>query len=506
MRACWRQAHPAGTLQGGGEATRSSQARGRDPRPRDAARTRLGLLDLGQAPSPGDRHLDQHEHEAARKQRRQRSPLRLHGGSALRKRRRAGRTCRRSAARRQAPCGTGGSGPASARRPACLRGADPAEGAGALVRSEPQRSRALPRTDRGGRRHALDRRGRCGSRPRLDRRSPWRTARSRRRRQTAAGRCADSAGRIRTALDRAGRGEGVERPLPDPAAHRPCPLRARGLPGPRLAPRGGSRLGDQLDADRGARPRHPLGRGEALVGSLASSESVEPAVGAVWDIATSLLRNGGIAMFAYGLVIFLGAVLAGPLGFAKRARRSLAPLLRERASAYAAAAIVVLLLLWWGPTEGFRRPLPLLVLLALFVAGIEALRRQTLREYPRETWDDLRDRWAMRLSRRPSPATATRRRRAEPRVDPASTSSSDLSPCAMRAPSMPRSSRGQRRSYWPDGSACCSRSAAAVRSPLILTAAEISGAASTSPTVPKRQPPAIVTIRTASGWSFRAAP
>lgn len=146
--------------------------------------------------------------------------------------------------------------------------------------------------------------------------------------------------------------------------------------------------------------------GEALVGSLASSESVEPAVGAVWDIGTSLLRNGGIAMFAYGLVIFLGAVLAGPLAFANRARRSLAPLLRERSTAYAAAAIVVLLLLWWGPTEGFRRPLPLLVLLVLFVAGIEALRRQTLREYPRETWDTMRDRWAARLSRHPSAATA----------------------------------------------------------------------------------------------------
>jgi len=145
--------------------------------------------------------------------------------------------------------------------------------------------------------------------------------------------------------------------------------------------------------------------GEALVGSLASSESVEPAVSAVWDIATSLLRNGGIAMFAYGLVIFLGAVLAGPLGFAKRARRSLAPLLRDRVSAYAAAAFVVLLLLWWGPTEGFRRPLPLLVLLALFVAGIEALRGQTLREYPGETWETLRERWSERLARRRSPST-----------------------------------------------------------------------------------------------------
>jgi hypothetical protein len=144
--------------------------------------------------------------------------------------------------------------------------------------------------------------------------------------------------------------------------------------------------------------------GEALVGSLSSSESVEPAVGAVWDIATSLLRNGGIAMFAYGLVILLGAVLAGPLGFAKRARRSLAPLLRERPAAYGAAALVVLLLLWWGPTEGFRRPLPLLVLLALFVTGIEALRVQTRREFPQETWETLRRRWEERFARRGSAA------------------------------------------------------------------------------------------------------
>lgn len=160
--------------------------------------------------------------------------------------------------------------------------------------------------------------------------------------------------------------------------------------------------------------------GEALVGSLSSSESVEPAVSAVWDIATSLLRDGGIAMFAYGLVIFLGAVLAGPLGFAKRARRSLAPLLRDRVTAYAAAAFIVLLLLWWGPTEGFRRPLPLLVLLALFVAGIEALRGQTLREFPGETWDTLRERWSERLARRHSPS-------AEPTTSPAASATTSES-------------------------------------------------------------------------------
>lgn len=159
--------------------------------------------------------------------------------------------------------------------------------------------------------------------------------------------------------------------------------------------------------------------GDGLVGSLSSSESVEPAVGAVWDIATSLLRNGGIAMLAYGLVIFGGAVLAGPLGFAKAARRSLAPLLRDRTSAYAAAALVVLLLLWWGPTEGFRRPLPLLVLLGLFIAGIEALRGQTLREFPQETWETMRARWEERLARRRSAATAASPTAAE--TTPAST-------------------------------------------------------------------------------------
>lgn len=163
--------------------------------------------------------------------------------------------------------------------------------------------------------------------------------------------------------------------------------------------------------------------GDALVGSLSSSESVEPAVGAVWDIATSLLRNGGIAMFAYGLVIFGGAVLAGPLGIAKRARRSLAPLLRERPAAYGAAAFIVLLLLWWGPTEGFRRALPLLVLLGLFIAGIEALRSQTRREFPEETWETLRARWEERFARRRSAAADSP---AGAATSPASTRVEDL--------------------------------------------------------------------------------
>ncbi len=134
--------------------------------------------------------------------------------------------------------------------------------------------------------------------------------------------------------------------------------------------------------------------GTAVVDSLASTESVKPAVNATWDIGTSLLRDGGIAMLGYGIVIFFAAVLAGPLSIAQRTRRSLAPLLRDRPSAYATVAVIVLLLLWWSPTEGFRRLLPSLVLFGLLIAGVEALRHQTNREYPDETWADVRDRWA----------------------------------------------------------------------------------------------------------------
>jgi hypothetical protein len=44
--------------------------------------------------------------------------------------------------------------------------------------------------------------------------------------------------------------------------------------------------------------------------------------------------------------------------------------------------VIVLLVLWWNPTPGTSRLLPTLVLIALLVAGLEALRHLTLREFP----------------------------------------------------------------------------------------------------------------------------
>ena len=199
------------------------------------------------------------------------------------------------------------------------------------------------------------------------------------------------------------RGKGVEGPLADPAADHPGPLRPCRLPGPRLAPRGGPRLGDQLDADRHARPRHPLGRRRSPGG-----QPGRLGVGRTGGRRGLGYRHLPIARRGHCDVRLRPRRSSSALSWParsdspKRARRSLAPLLRERPTAYAAAAFVVLLLLWWGPTEGFRRPLPLLMLLGLFIAGIEALRGQTLREFPQETWDTLRDRWSARFAERSS--------------------------------------------------------------------------------------------------------
>jgi hypothetical protein len=139
--------------------------------------------------------------------------------------------------------------------------------------------------------------------------------------------------------------------------------------------------------------------GGAVVESLASTASVEPATEATWEIGTTMLRDGAIAVAGYGIVIVLGAWVAGPGGVASSVRRSMTPVLRERSVGYAVLAAIVLLVFWWNPTEGTSRIVPSLVLIALLIAGFEALRRQALRDFPDETMDDLKARWSARIRR-----------------------------------------------------------------------------------------------------------
>jgi hypothetical protein len=75
---------------------------------------------------------------------------------------------------------------------------------------------------------------------------------------------------------------------------------------------------------------------------------------------------------------------------------------------YAAVGLIFLILVAWGPTRAFRLPLSLLIIAALLALGTEALRRQTLREFPdaalaegeglRESWGRMRESVSQRVS------------------------------------------------------------------------------------------------------------
>lgn len=144
--------------------------------------------------------------------------------------------------------------------------------------------------------------------------------------------------------------------------------------------------------------------GNAVVVSLSSTEAVQPAVSSTWEIGTSLLAAQGSALVFYGLFILLGAWLAGPRGFARDARRAITPILERRAVAYSALLLILLLLFWWSPTPGFQRLPTALLLIVLFVVGLEFLRRQAIRDFPGETWEGASERWGdaarKRLARR----------------------------------------------------------------------------------------------------------
>jgi hypothetical protein len=131
--------------------------------------------------------------------------------------------------------------------------------------------------------------------------------------------------------------------------------------------------------------------GGYVVDSLATTESVRPAVEATWTIGTSLLVQAATATVGYGVVVVLVAWLAGPTRLATSVRRLKAPFLREPRYAWGGLAAIVLLLIAWGPTPATRSPLPMLFLIALLALGVEALRRQTAREFPNVTIDDSVD-------------------------------------------------------------------------------------------------------------------
>jgi hypothetical protein len=122
--------------------------------------------------------------------------------------------------------------------------------------------------------------------------------------------------------------------------------------------------------------------GNSIVDALSSSTAVKPAAEAAWSIGTSLLVTVAASAIAFGVILFIGAWLAGPTAAAQALRREASPYVREhRTGTYAVAAAVWLALVAWAPVAAFRKPLGILIFAVLFAAGTELLRRQVLAEY-----------------------------------------------------------------------------------------------------------------------------
>jgi len=122
--------------------------------------------------------------------------------------------------------------------------------------------------------------------------------------------------------------------------------------------------------------------GNYLVDALTGNPDAKKAVDATWAIETALLRNVGVNAVIYGIVIIFGAWIAGPSRPARWVRRVSAPTMRDHPVVlYGLVTLVLFLILLAGPTDA-QRIFPLLILFAFAYAGVEVLRRETMREFP----------------------------------------------------------------------------------------------------------------------------
>ena len=125
----------------------------------------------------------------------------------------------------------------------------------------------------------------------------------------------------------------------------------------------------------------------SAVDSLASLDTVQPAVTSVYEILSDGLRERALFVLVIGLAFIAGGLLAGPGRHSVAVRRFLAPYLRDHPVAvYSVVAVGFLLWLSFMPGINNLGQVFVIVLLAvLALVGVEVLRRQTAREFPPST-------------------------------------------------------------------------------------------------------------------------
>jgi hypothetical protein len=154
--------------------------------------------------------------------------------------------------------------------------------------------------------------------------------------------------------------------------------------------------------------------GGYLVGSLVDDRDTRVAAGNAWHILTDLMRGSFRWLIFAGVLVLVGAFLAGPGRRAVALRRWLAPALRERVWTYAALAVLVLVFVTGSPVLDFVRFVWIALVAVLGAVWIEAMRKRTLHEFPDadasavigETRARISSWWSERTAAR-APATAT---------------------------------------------------------------------------------------------------
>jgi hypothetical protein len=147
--------------------------------------------------------------------------------------------------------------------------------------------------------------------------------------------------------------------------------------------------------------------GNLLVDHLVKLPANRPAAHAAWDVLTGLLKDTTRTVIAVGFITVIWAWVSGEGQRPVAIRRAFAPHARDHAGqVWIAFAAVVLFLIWWAPTMAFRRPVPALVMIVLAGIGLEAVRRQSLNEFPAAQSGEVVAAVRARLSRPPQAAPA----------------------------------------------------------------------------------------------------
>ncbi len=121
--------------------------------------------------------------------------------------------------------------------------------------------------------------------------------------------------------------------------------------------------------------------GDYLVDELVTDDAVKPAAHNAWSILTQVLADRAWVWIILGVITLVGVWFVGETRRAAQARSAVAPVLASRPTTYGIAAAALLALVLVAPQVA-RGWASAVLLIALIVAGVEAIRRIVLRDAP----------------------------------------------------------------------------------------------------------------------------